>query len=40
MKNKETITQHAAFGYLADSYGFKQIPIAGLSQDMSQVLNN
>lgn len=33
VKNKEIITQHAAFGYLADSYGLKQVPIAGLSPD-------
>ena len=33
LKNKEIITQHAAFGYLADSYGLKQVPIAGLSPD-------
>lgn len=31
--NKEIITQHAAFGYLADSYGLTQVPIAGLSPD-------
>ncbi|PRS31745.1 zinc ABC transporter substrate-binding protein [Bacillus sp. RJGP41] len=29
--NKEMITQHAAFGYLANEYGLKQVPIAGLS---------
>lgn len=33
VKNREIITQHAAFGYLADSYGLKQVPIAGLSPD-------
>jgi len=33
VKNKEIITQHAAFGYLADSYGLTQVPIAGLSPD-------
>ncbi|WP_036201245.1 metal ABC transporter solute-binding protein, Zn/Mn family [Ureibacillus sinduriensis] len=31
--NKEIITQHAAFGYLAHSYGLTQVPIAGLSPD-------
>ncbi len=30
-KNKEIITQHAAFGYLAKQYGLVQVPIAGLS---------
>lgn len=30
---KNIITSHAAFGYLASSYGFKQIPITGLSPD-------
>lgn len=29
--NKEMITQHAAFGYLAKEYGLIQVPIAGLS---------
>ncbi|MEF2096749.1 metal ABC transporter substrate-binding protein [Bacillus sp. CFBP9009] len=29
--NKEMITQHAAFGYLAKEYGLTQVPIAGLS---------
>lgn len=33
VNNKEIITQHAAFGYLADSYGLNQVPIAGLSPD-------
>ena len=33
VSNKEIITQHAAFGYLADSYGLKQVPIAGLSPE-------
>jgi zinc transport system substrate-binding protein len=27
------VTSHAAFGYLADRYGLRQIPIAGLSPD-------
>jgi len=31
IKNKEIITQHAAFGYLAKEYGLTQVPIAGLS---------
>lgn len=31
IKNKEIITQHAAFGYLAKEYGLIQVPIAGLS---------
>lgn len=30
---KNIITSHAAFGYLASNYGFKQIPITGLSPD-------
>jgi zinc transport system substrate-binding protein len=32
-KNKDFITQHAAFAYLAKSYGLTQIPISGLSPD-------
>ncbi|MFD2211833.1 metal ABC transporter substrate-binding protein [Virgibacillus halophilus] len=31
--NKELITQHAAFGYLAKEYGLEQVPIAGLSPE-------
>lgn len=31
--NKEIITQHAAFGYLANEYGLKQVAIAGLSTE-------
>ncbi len=31
--NKNIITSHAAFGYLANRYGLKQVPIAGLSPD-------
>ncbi|NHM30971.1 metal ABC transporter substrate-binding protein [Neobacillus terrae] len=31
---KQFVTQHAAFGYLAREYGLKQIPIAGLSPDV------
>lgn len=30
---KNIITSHAAFGYLATTYGFTQLPIAGLSPD-------
>ena len=30
---KEMITQHAAFGYLANDYGLEQIAIAGLSPE-------
>lgn len=32
-KQKEFVTQHAAFHYLAVEYGLKEIPIAGLSPD-------
>jgi zinc transport system substrate-binding protein len=32
-KNKEFVTQHAAFGYLAKRYGLTQLPISGLSPD-------
>jgi zinc transport system substrate-binding protein len=32
-KRKDFITQHAAFGYLAQEYGLQQVPIAGLSPD-------
>ncbi len=32
-KRKDFITQHAAFGYLAQEYGLTQVPIAGLSPD-------
>lgn len=32
-KRKDFITQHAAFGYLAKSYGLTQVPIAGLSPE-------
>ena len=32
-KRKEFVTQHAAFGYLAQQYGLRQIPIAGLSPE-------
>ena len=35
---KEFVTQHAAFGYLAQQYGLKQIPIAGLSPDVEPTL--
>ncbi len=37
-KNKEFVTQHAAFGYLAKQYGLTQIPIAGLSPDVEPAL--
>lgn len=33
VKRKDFITQHAAFGYLAKTYGLTQVPIAGLSPD-------
>lgn len=36
--NKEFVTQHAAFGYLAKQYGLTQIPIAGLSPDVEPSL--
>ncbi|WP_438497343.1 metal ABC transporter substrate-binding protein [Paenibacillus sp. IHBB 3054] len=32
-KRKDFITQHAAFGYLAEAYGLTQVPIAGLSPE-------
>lgn len=32
-KQKDIITSHAAFGYLAQSYGFNQVAISGLSPD-------
>ncbi len=35
---KEFVTQHAAFGYLAQQYGLKQIPITGLSPDVEPTL--
>ena len=35
---KEFVTQHAAFGYLAQQYGLTQIPIAGLSPDVEPTL--
>lgn len=34
IKKKEFITQHASFGYLANEYGLKEIPIAGLSPSL------
>ncbi|WP_312473102.1 metal ABC transporter substrate-binding protein [Neobacillus sp.] len=37
-KNKEFVTQHAAFGYLAKQYGLTQIAIAGLSPDVEPSL--
>ncbi|MDP4097253.1 metal ABC transporter substrate-binding protein [Paenibacillus sp. P96] len=33
VKNKELVTQHAAFAYLAHEYGLTQVPISGLSPD-------
>jgi len=30
---KEIVTSHAAFGYLAQRYGLKQVPITGLTPD-------
>ncbi|MZQ86707.1 zinc ABC transporter solute-binding protein [Paenibacillus sp. 5J-6] len=32
-KQKDFVTQHAAFGYLAKEYGLTQVPIAGLSPE-------
>lgn len=32
-KNKEFVTSHAAFGYLANRYGLKQISISGISPE-------
>jgi len=32
-RSTELVTSHAAFGYLADEYGLRQVPIAGLSPD-------
>ncbi len=32
-KQKSFVTQHAAFGYLADEYGLNQVAISGLSPD-------
>lgn len=37
-QNKEFVTQHNAFGYLAKQYGLTQIPIAGLSPDVEPTL--
>jgi zinc transport system substrate-binding protein len=37
---KDIITSHAAFGYLAKSYGLNQIPIAGLSPDAEPSLKD
>ncbi|BBH20568.1 high-affinity zinc uptake system binding-protein ZnuA [Paenibacillus baekrokdamisoli] len=33
VKNKDFVTQHAAFSYLAKQYGLTQVPIAGLSPE-------
>ncbi|WP_068396327.1 metal ABC transporter substrate-binding protein [Kribbia dieselivorans] len=32
-KQKDLVTSHAAFGYLAEAYGFHQVGISGLSPD-------
>jgi len=32
-QSRELVTSHAAFGYLAQRYGFTQVPISGLSPD-------
>lgn len=32
-KNDSIIVSHRAFGYMANRYGFKQIPVAGISPD-------
>jgi zinc transport system substrate-binding protein len=32
-QSTDLVTSHAAFGYLADEYGLRQVPIAGLSPD-------
>lgn len=32
-QKKDIITSHAAFGYLADAYGLRQVPISGISPD-------
>lgn len=37
-KNKEFVTQHSSFGYLAEQYGLTQIPISGLSPDVEPTL--
>ncbi|MDI4645073.1 metal ABC transporter substrate-binding protein [Cohnella hashimotonis] len=33
VRTKSFVTQHAAFGYLAQAYGLQQVPIAGLSPE-------
>lgn len=33
-RSRVIVTSHRAFGYLADSYGLRQIPIAGLSPEV------
>lgn len=33
-RSRVIVTSHRAFGYLADSYGLRQIPIAGISPDV------
>ncbi|MDE1970601.1 MAG: zinc ABC transporter substrate-binding protein [Patescibacteria group bacterium] len=37
--NQDIITSHAAFGYLARTYGLTQVPIAGLSPDAEPSAN-
>ncbi|MFA7208781.1 MAG: zinc ABC transporter substrate-binding protein [Parcubacteria group bacterium] len=37
---KNIITAHSAFGYLADAYGFNQVAIAGLSPDAEPSLRD
>ncbi|URJ45698.1 metal ABC transporter substrate-binding protein [Paenibacillus polymyxa] len=39
VKRKDFITQHAAFGYLAEQYGLTQVPIAGLSPEQEPTPN-
>jgi len=33
-RSRAIVTSHRAFGYLADTYGLRQIPIAGISPDV------
>ena len=33
-QSRVIVTSHRAFGYLADTYGLRQIPIAGISPDV------
>jgi zinc transport system substrate-binding protein len=32
-RRREVVTSHAAFGYLADAYGLRQIPLTGLAPE-------